>query len=57
MGDGGTDWTSLIWLLGALLLVAPALPRILRSGRALQFVALWLAIAVALALAYRFIVG
>ncbi len=57
MGNTGVDWTSLLWLLGALLLVAPALPRILRGGRALQFIALWLGIAVALALGYRLLVG
>ena len=57
MGNTGADWTSLLWLLGALLLVAPALPRILRSGRALQVVAIWLAIAVAIALGYRLLVG
>lgn len=57
MFEDGTDWTSLLWLLGALLLVSPAIPRVIRNPRALHFIALWLAIAVALALIYRFFVA
>ena len=57
MIEDGVSWTSLLWLLGALLLVSPAIPRVIRNPRALQFIALWLAIAVALALIYRFFVA
>lgn len=52
---GEFSWTQLLWLLGALILVLPALPRLLRRRNALFFVAIWLALAVVLAMLYRLV--
>ena len=52
-----TNWLPIIYLLGALILVAPVLLRVFRSGKTLQYLALWLAIAVVIGLAYRFVVA
>lgn len=56
MGDN-PNWLSILYLLGALILVAPVLPRVFRSGKTLQYVAIWLAIAVVVGLAYRFVIA
>lgn len=50
----GSTWFPLLLLLAALALLAPAVPRVLRSRHALVSLAGWLAIAVALALLYSF---
>lgn len=47
------DWTQVIWLLMALILVAPAGWRILRHDRnVLTYIALWLGIALMLSWVY-----
>jgi len=51
------DWTSLLYLLGAFVLVAPAAWAIIRRGRAPLYFAIWLALAVVLALAYQWTGG
>ena len=56
MGESGVSWTTILWVLGALLLVSPAIPRVIRNPKAVQFLALWLGIAVALALIYKFFI-
>ena len=56
MGESGVSWTTILWVLGALLLVSPAIPRVIRHPRVVQFLALWLGIAVALALIYKLLV-
>lgn len=55
MDDGGPHWTALAWLGLAFLLVAPAVPRLIRNPRALNYIAIWLAIIVVLGLVYRFL--
>ena len=48
-----TGWTSLLLLLGAFILVAPAAWIIIKRGRAPLYLALWLGVALVLALAYQ----
>jgi hypothetical protein len=51
-----SEIVRLVALLGVAILVVPAALRLNRSGgRTLRFVAIWLALAVALALAYRWL--
>ena len=56
MGDT-TSWTTLLFLLGAFVLVAPAAWVIIRRGRAPLYIALWLGVALVLALAYHWTGG
>ena len=53
MDINGTNWTALAWLGLAFLLVAPALPRLIRNPKALHYIAVWLGIIVVLGLIYR----
>ncbi len=49
------DIIGLVWLVGALILVGPSAVRVVRGNpNALTYVALWLGIALALGLGYRF---
>ena len=51
---GSSEWLSVLYLLGALLLIGPAAFRRLRHNRrAPVYLAAWLGIAVLLALGYR----
>lgn len=52
MGES-TGWMSVLLLLGALVLVAPAAWMIVRRGRAPLYLALWLGVALVLALVYQ----
>ena len=52
-----TSWTTLLYLLGAFILVAPAAWMIIRRGRAPLYIALWLGVALLLALAYQWTGG
>lgn len=52
-----TNWLPILYLLGALVLVAPVLLRVFRSGKTLQYVVIWLAIVVVIGLAYRFVIA
>ena len=49
----GADIFWLVYLIGALILVGPALLLHMRGRSWAKYVALWLAVALALALAYR----
>ena len=54
MGEsGGWMWMSLLLLLGAFILVAPAAWRIVRRRRAPVYLALWLGVALVFALIYQ----
>ena len=53
----GADLYWLIYLIGALILVGPALFLHMRGRSWAKYVALWLAIALALAFAYQFTGG
>ena len=52
---GASGWLSLLLLLGAFILVAPAAWMIIRKGRAAWYLALWLGVALILALAYQWL--
>lgn len=51
------DWTSLLYLLGAFVLVAPAAWVIMRRGRAPFYIAIWLGIALVLAILFQWTGG
>ncbi len=51
--DSAISWTSLLYLLGVLVLVGPALWALRRNRRWPVYLAAWLGIALALGLAYR----
>ena len=52
-----TNWLPILYMLGALILVAPVLLRVFRAGKTLQYVMIWLAIVVVIGLAYRFVIA
>ena len=52
-----TNWLPILYLLGALILVAPVLLRVFRAGKTLQYVMIWLAIVMVIGLAYRFVIA
>ncbi len=55
--DGSFRWTSLLYLLGVLIIVAPAAWHLRHDRRWPFYLALWLGIAVVLALGYRLVHG
>ena len=51
---GGTDWLRILFLLGALAVCAPWAIRVFRTDRRVpHYIALWLAIGLALGLIYE----
>ena len=52
-----TNWLPILYLLGALILVAPVLLRVFRADKTLQYVMIWLAIVMVIGLAYRFVIA
>ena len=52
-----TNWLPILYMLGALILVAPVLLRVFRAGKTLQYVMIWLAIVMVIGLAYRFVIA
>lgn len=51
--DSGLNWTSIIYLLGVLLLISPTIAYVFKAPNALRNATIWLAILTGIAWAYQ----